>query len=149
LCYVGYVVHALGVRLVGGRTLALAAIEGVDVRKGDLVYRPLGVLDFLPRLGESFVHLGLAVRVAGQTLVVLDSRLGELVARAPKLSCGSLREGGDADLVVFDERERWTVGSRFFSKSSNSPFTGMTLYGRVKYTLCGGRVVYTDGKDVR
>lgn len=51
--------------------------------------------------------------------------------------------GGRADLIIFDEREKWVV-ERFHSKSENSPFVGMELAGKVKYTVCGGRVVYQD-----
>ena len=30
------------------------------------------------------------------------------------------------------------------SKSKNTPFLGQELFGRVKYTICGGKVVYKD-----
>ena len=29
-------------------------------------------------------------------------------------------------------------------KSSNTPFTSMELTGKVKYTVCGGNVIYSD-----
>ncbi len=48
-----------------------------------------------------------------------------------------------ADLVLFDPTGTWKVGG-FLSRSENSPFLGQTLYGVVKYTICGGRIVYTD-----
>lgn len=56
---------------------------------------------------------------------------------------GWLGKDADADLVIFDPEEAWTVDS-FESKSSNSPFVGETLYGKVKYTICNGEVVYED-----
>lgn len=56
---------------------------------------------------------------------------------------GWLGKGADADLVIFDPEEKWTVG-KFESKSSNSPFIGESLYGKVKYTICDGRIVYAD-----
>ena len=31
----------------------------------------------------------------------------------------------------------------FVSKSSNSPFKGATLYGKIHYTICGGEIVYS------
>jgi dihydroorotase len=58
---------------------------------------------------------------------------------------GCLAEGGPADITIFDDREEWTVGG-FRSKSSNSPFTGQSLRGKVKYTICGGKIVYQDGE---
>ena len=30
------------------------------------------------------------------------------------------------------------------SKSHNTPFIGTKLFGRVKYTICGGNIVYKD-----
>ncbi len=56
-------------------------------------------------------------------------------------SKGHLSIGADADLVVFDPDEKWTV-KEFKSKATNSPFIGEELYGKVKYTICGGKVAY-------
>ncbi len=61
-----------------------------------------------------------------------------------KLDAGTLSAGAEADIVIFDPEEKWTVPETFRSKATNSPFIGMELYGRVKTTLCGGRVVYQD-----
>lgn len=63
-----------------------------------------------------------------------------------RLDAGYLAEGGPADLVLFSEKEEWTP-QRFYSKSQNSPFLGRTLRGKVKLTVCGGRVVYEDGRS--
>lgn len=51
-----------------------------------------------------------------------------------------------ADLVIFDPNERFKIDD-FKSKSQNSPFKGMVLEGKVKYTICNGRIVYEDGKN--
>ena len=61
------------------------------------------------------------------------------------LEQGSIRLDGPADLVIFDPNEGWVVGEDFASKSKNSPFIGEKLYGKVKYTICAGQVVYQDG----
>lgn len=58
-----------------------------------------------------------------------------------RLKAGSISEGNDADLVIFDDEEVFTV-KEFHSKSANSPFIGEALRGKVKYTICGGTVVY-------
>lgn len=60
------------------------------------------------------------------------------------MDAGVLKEGGHADIVIFDEKEKWTVKDAFYSKSNNSPFIGRELTGKVKYTICGGKVVYED-----
>ena len=48
-----------------------------------------------------------------------------------------------ADLVIFDPEECWKPGD-YASKSCNTPFTGQELFGKVKYTICGGKTVYSD-----
>ena len=64
-------------------------------------------------------------------------------ARLYNLNRGYIAEGAIADILIFDEKEAWTV-TDFDSKSSNSPFVGETLQGKVKYTISEGKVVYTD-----
>jgi dihydroorotase len=62
-------------------------------------------------------------------------------ARMYKLKAGTLSEEASADIVVFNPNETY-IPNDYASKSSNSPFTGMELKGKVKYTLVGGKVVY-------
>ena len=65
-------------------------------------------------------------------------------ARMYHMDYGYLEEGRPADVVVFAPEEQWVVGN-YASKASNSPFTGETLYGKIKATICQGKVVYEDG----
>ena len=58
---------------------------------------------------------------------------------------GSLSVGAPADITVFSETEQWTVEpEKLHSKSKNTCFKGMTLTGKVKYTILNGKVVYKD-----
>lgn len=60
---------------------------------------------------------------------------------------GSLRPGKDADVVIIDPKESYVIDVKeFASKGINTPFKGKKVNGRVKYTICGGRVVYEDKK---
>lgn len=61
-------------------------------------------------------------------------------AKLYHLPQGRLQEGCPADLVIFDPEEEWIVKD-YKSKASNSPFTGWKLKGKVKYTICDGKVV--------
>lgn len=54
---------------------------------------------------------------------------------------GYLAEGGPADIVLFDPKQK-QVMREFASKSSNTPFTGMELTGKVVCTICGGEIIY-------
>jgi dihydroorotase len=75
----------------------------------------------------------------------------DLMTRKPaeilKLPAGTLAEGAAGDVCLFDPEETWVYNARKgFSKSSNSPWHGETLTGRVKTTIVDGRVVFADGK---
>lgn len=59
---------------------------------------------------------------------------------------GRIKEGNTADLVIFDDQVPFSV-TGFRSKASNSPFAGAEFYGKVKYTICGGRIVYCEQKE--
>ena len=56
---------------------------------------------------------------------------------------GTISEGAAADFVIFDPDEKW-IPCEYASKSSNTTFTGTELTGKVKYTICGGNVIYSD-----
>lgn len=58
---------------------------------------------------------------------------------------GSLKPGKDADVVVIDPKESYVIDVKdFASKGKNTPFQGKKVNGKVKVTICGGRVVYED-----
>lgn len=59
------------------------------------------------------------------------------------LPAGRIQTGEYADLVLFNPDEKW-IPTSFASKSSNSPFIGKELYGKVKITICRGNIIYTD-----
>ncbi|MFN2451751.1 MAG: dihydroorotase [Candidatus Dormibacteria bacterium] len=58
-----------------------------------------------------------------------------------------LRIGEPATCVLFDPAAEWTVGERpGLSLSSNTPFRGQRLQGRVLFTLAAGEVAYHDSE---
>lgn len=58
---------------------------------------------------------------------------------------GDISEGKCADMAIVDLKEKWTVDpAEFASKGKNTPFTGRELTGRVKYTICDGKIVFKD-----
>ena len=65
-------------------------------------------------------------------------------AKLYQFDCGDISVGKAADLVIFDPEQVWKV-ERFASKASNSPFLGAQLCGKVRFTICGGKIVYTAG----
>ncbi|MDX9975206.1 MAG: dihydroorotase [FCB group bacterium] len=94
--------------------------------------------------------LALTVTELVQPGLITMERAIELMTIAPariaSLPAGELKEGGAADICVFDANEEWEVEPKHFaSLSRNTPFGGRKLKGAVKATLCDGRVVYRDG----
>ena len=60
-----------------------------------------------------------------------------------KEGVGSITEGKKANITIFDPSEKWKFEEEsIVSKSHNSPLIGTTLMGKVKYTICNGRLVY-------
>ncbi|MDX8407363.1 MAG: dihydroorotase, partial [Mariprofundaceae bacterium] len=62
------------------------------------------------------------------------------------LQSGTLSEGAEADICIFDAHRRWTLDrAKLFSKSRNTPWHGKELTGRVTSTIKGGSVVFANG----
>lgn len=62
-----------------------------------------------------------------------------------RINKGRLAIGGEADVLIFDPEEEWTVDpEQFASKGRNTPFVGRKLKGKVKYTIVHGEIVYQD-----
>lgn len=107
----------------------------------DIRTAPSGMIGLETSLALGITNL---VKPGHLSLMDLLEKMTVNPARLYKLPAGALAEDAAADMVIFDENETWTVTDNFRSKSNNSPFIGQTLTGRVKYTICGGRLVYGD-----
>lgn len=103
---------------------------------------PSGIIGLETSLALGITNL---VRPGHLTMLQLLEKMTVNPAKLYHLPYGTIQEGVDADLVLFDPDERW-IPTEYASKSSNSPFTGQELYGKVKYTICGGSVVYSDAE---
>ena len=105
---------------------------------------PSGIIGLETALALAVTNL---VKPGHLTMVQLMEKMSLNPAKLYRFDKGSVAEGADADLVIFDENGGWTVTEDdVASKSHNTPFIGAELYGRVKYTICGGRIVYEDKK---
>ena len=64
-------------------------------------------------------------------------------ARVLGIPKGTLKIGADADVTIIDPDATWTVEpDAFFSKSSNSPYMGETLYGRASTVIVSGIIKF-------
>jgi len=92
--------------------------------------------------------LGLAVSILHvRHKMPLPAVLGLLTSRPAQAlglkNCGSLALGSSADVVAFDPGEKWTFrAAESRSKSKNTPFDGTEMQGRVRSTICAGRLTF-------
>ena len=103
---------------------------------------PSGIIGLETSLALGITNL---VRQGHLSLMELLEKMTINPAKLYNLEVGTLKLGGPADIVIFDENESYVV-EEFQSRSSNSPFIGDTLYGKVKLTICDGNIVW-DNRD--
>jgi dihydroorotase len=90
--------------------------------------------------------LPLALKWAEQAAVPLAealSRVTAVPARIMGIDAGHLSAGAGADVCIYDPEAWWKVEPRALrSQGRNTPFLGIELKGRVRYTLVAGHVVF-------
>lgn len=111
-----------------------------EEKERSITAAPSGIIGLETSLALGITSL---VRPGHLTLMQLLEKMTVNPADLYHLPAGRIEKGAAADLVVFDPEEHW-VPVQYASKSSNSPFTGWDLYGKVKMTVCNGNIVYQD-----
>lgn len=106
----------------------------------------------LPFGEAAFGAAGLETTLSAMLSLVLDGPLTLLEALAPLthrpadllgLQQGRLAEGAPADIILFDPEKPWLCErEHLLSRSTNSPFDGRRLSGRVMQTLVAGETVF-------
>ncbi|HRE83073.1 MAG TPA: dihydroorotase [Opitutaceae bacterium] len=107
-------------------------------------YAPNGILGLETALP---ISLDILVRQNKFKLPYVIDLLTRKPAGILNLAAGTLAEGAPGDVCLFDPDESWRYDAKAgASKSSNSPWSGQTLKGRVRMTISDGRIVYETGK---
>ncbi|MCC6917211.1 dihydroorotase [Nitrosomonas sp.] len=90
--------------------------------------------------------LPLTLKWAMENRLSLSEALAKITlhpAQVLGIGAGKLAAGAPADLCIFDPDESWVVNNtELKSQGKNTPFLGMELYGRARFTLIDGRIVY-------
>ena len=90
--------------------------------------------------------LPLALKLAqqdGQKIADIVRWLSSAPAKILGIDAGHLRVGQPADVCVFDASAFWKVDrSALRSQGKNTPFLGLEVPGKVRYTLVNGQVVF-------
>ena len=106
----------------------------------------------LPFAEAAFGAAGLETLLAAMLSLVHDGPLSLLEALRP-LTCGPadlmgfkqgrIAKSAPADLILFDPGTPWLCErENLISRSTNSPFDGRKLQGRIKLTMVGGEIVF-------
>ena len=108
--------------------------------KSNFVNAPNGSIGMETSLSAGVTYL---VKTGELTLSKLIYKMSTAPAKILGIEAGSLRQGSPADIVIFNPDESYTVDvNKLHGKSKNTPFKGMELYGRVKYTVLDGNVIF-------
>ena len=108
--------------------------------KADFEKAPNGSIGMETSLAVGITFL---VKTGLLTLPQLIEKMSVNPARILGIPAGTLAVGANADIALLNPDEQWTVNpDALHGKSKNTPFKGMTLTGRVKMTLLGGKLVF-------
>jgi len=142
-------IQALRAGLADGTIDAIAtdhAPVGVDAKELPFDQAPFGVVGLetalpvlLTSLGKPFEALLPALSWRPADIAGLRSRHG-----------GPIEPGRCANLVVVDPSAEWTIDRTTLSgPSTNTPFDGVTVRGRIRHTIYEGQPVVIDAKAMR
>jgi dihydroorotase len=114
---------------------------------------PAGMLGLEHAASLTYEALGAETCEPAQFFNLLSrapARIAQLRADDARLKLsghgGAINVGEDANLVIFDPGARWTVRrDEMRSRSTNTPYDGRAMRGRVRTTLARGELVVDDG----
>ncbi|MFT9055388.1 MAG: dihydroorotase [Ethanoligenens sp.] len=109
--------------------------------KADFLTAPNGVVGLETSLAVGITYL---VRPGHLSMPQLIRKMSSEPAKLLGIDVGTLQVGARADFVLFDPCASWTVQPEaLHSKSHNTPYKGMMLYGIVRYTISDGNIVFS------
>lgn len=114
------------------------APHSAEEKAKSITEAPSGIIGLETSLALGITSL---VKPGHLSLVELIKKMSLNPARIYGLDKGTFNIGKDADLVIFDVNKHWTP-KEYFSKASNTPFTGTELCGEVCMTICGGNIAF-------
>ncbi len=110
--------------------------------KADFETAPNGVIGMETSLATAITAL---VQPGHCTLLQLLAKMSVVPAKLLGIPAGTLQPGSSADLILIDPAEEWIVDTeKLHGKSKNCVFKNKKLTGKVKFTVCGGRIVWNE-----
>ena len=90
--------------------------------------------------------LPLTLKWAEESSIPLAKALARITSEPSRIlgiNAGRIAQGGSADICLFDPDRYWKVEpAALKSQGKNTPYTGIEVKGKVRYTLVEGQVVY-------
>ena len=145
-------VEAIRAGLADGTIDAIAtdhAPHPPEQKEQEWMHAPPGMLGLETSLALTLTEL---VHTGVLTMLQAVAALSTNPARSRDISGhgGPIQAGAPANLVLFDPEHRWTVDPKaLHSRSRNTPYAGLELRGKVRFTLLRGRMTCQDGELVR
>ncbi len=114
----------------------------IDEKRVEFSLAANGIVGFETALPLAVTNL---VRPGVITMNKLVEKMCLNPARLLSISKGTLEVGAAADITIVDINDEFTVDPlSFSSKSKNSPFGGMKLFGSVWGTIVGGKLIVSE-----
>ena len=111
-------------------------------KSGSMRTAAFGIVGLETSFSLMYTHL---VENGLLSILQLEEKMSRNPARILGLDCGTLQSGHPADVVIIDPEKEYVIDREaFVSKGHNTPFDGWKVKGKVKYTICGGKVVYKE-----
>ena len=92
--------------------------------------------------------LPLTLKWAEENKISLSKAIETITQTPAKIlgvAAGDIAINANADLCIFDPKQYWKVERKaLVSQGKNTPFLGLELAGKVKYTLVNGHIVHQD-----
>ena len=103
---------------------------------------PFGVVGLETAVPVTITEL---VRTGILTPLQMVEKMSYNPAKILGIDRGELSPGKAADITIINPALEYDIDSnRFASKGKNTPFEGRHVYGKVMYTIVGGRIVYSE-----
>src|SRR6185312_15651415 len=108
-------------------------------------YAPFGITGLETELALSLMQLVHSKRVSLPDMI---AKYTVNPARLLNLNKGTLSNGADADMTIFDADAEWIFrAAESASKSKNTPFDGWKLKGKVMATIVAGKTICQEHSE--
>lgn len=113
-----------------------------EEKKRPLEESPFGIVGSETAVGLTITEL---VEQGYLTPMEMAEKMSYNPARILGIDRGTLEVGKTADITVINPNEEYVINvEEFASKGRNTPLNGRRVRGRVKATICSGKLVYQD-----